>query len=232
MVILLWIAVNQSRVDKWLKADVSSLEAVKAKAAAYEAEHARIPALKDFIFILAIGFGATGLAHFGADILTPFFKENFPGAAQLSVHSSFFWIVVIATIIGVALSFTGVRKLQGAGAMKVGSLFVYILVATVGLQMNVLALLTAPALFLIGGIWMLFQAILVIGMARLIRAPSFFLAVGSEANIGGAASAPAVAAAFHPSLIPVGVLLAVVGYIIGTFGGWFSGQIMRVISGQ
>ncbi|MFZ5619231.1 MAG: DUF819 family protein, partial [Pseudomonadota bacterium] len=73
---------------------------------------------------------------------------------------------------------------------------------------------------------------LMILVAKLIRAPSFFLAVGSQANIGGAASAPVVAAAFHPSLAPVGVLLAVLGYVIGTFGGWVSGQAMRMIAGQ
>jgi uncharacterized membrane protein len=67
-------------------------------------------------------------------------------------------------------------------------------------------------------------------VARLIRAPTFFLAVGSQANIGGAASAPVVAAAFHPSLAPVGVLLAVLGYALGTYGGWLTGQLMRLVS--
>jgi uncharacterized membrane protein len=135
-------------------------------------------------------------------------------------------------VLGVLLSFTPVRKLQGVGASKVGSLFVYVLVATVGLQMNVMALADSPIFFLIGAIWLGTHALLMIGMARLIKAPSFFLAVGSEANVGGAASAPATAAAFHPSLIPVGALLAVLGYIVGTFGGWLTGQLMRLISGQ
>jgi uncharacterized membrane protein len=105
-------------------------------------------------------------------------------------------------------------------------------VATVGLQMNILALRDTPIFFAVGAIWLALHALLVIGVARLIRAPSFFMAIGSEANIGGAASAPAVAAAFHPSLIPVGALLAVLGYIVGTFGGWLTGQLMRLISGQ
>lgn len=232
MAILLAIAANQVRVDKWLKADASAVDEVKRKAEAYETQHARIPSLRDLMFIIAIGFGATGLAHLASDILTPFFKTNFPNAAQFSVHSGFFWIVVVATILGVALSFTPVRKLQGAGAMKVGSVFIYVLVATVGLQMNVLAIAKTPAFFLMGAIWITIHAGLMITVARLIRAPSFFLAVGSQANIGGAASAPVVAAAFHPSLAPVGVLLAVLGYIVGTFGGWASGQMMRLISGQ
>ena len=232
MAVLLAFAANQSKVDAWLKANVGALDAVKQKAEAYEAEHARIPTLKDLMFILAIGFGATAAAHAGADFLAPWFKQNMPEAAQFSVHSTFFWIVVFATAIGVALSFTGARKLQGAGAMKVGSVFVYILVATVGLNMNIGALAETPGFFLIGLLWISIHAGLLLLVARLIRAPAFFLAVGSQANIGGAASAPVVAAAFHPSLAPVGALLAVLGYIVGTFGAWIAGQMMRMIAGQ
>lgn len=232
MAVLLAVAANQKAVDRWLKADVRVLEEVKARAEAYEAETARIPSLSDLMFIFAVGFGAVGLSHVGADILTPFFKTNFPDAARFSVHSSFFWLVVFATAIGVALSYSPVRRLNGAGAMKVGSVFVYILVATVGMQMDIKAIAKTPAFFLIGGLWILIHAALIIAVARLIRAPAFFLAVGSQANIGGAASAPVVAAAFHPSLAPVGVLLAVLGYILGTFGAWISGQIMRLIVGQ
>lgn len=232
MAILLTFAANQAKMDKWLKADASVVDEVRKKAEAYEAANTRNPSLRDLMAILAFALGATGVSHFAADILTPYFKENFPGAAQFSLHSSFFWIVVVATMIGVALSFTPVRKLQGAGATKIGSVMIYFLIATVGLNMNIAALFKTPAFFLIGALWMAIHAGLMIGVAKLIRAPTFFLAVGSQANIGGAASAPVVAAAFHPSLAPVGVLLAVVGYIVGTFGGWLSGQVMRLIAAQ
>ena len=73
-------------------------------------------------------------------------------------------------------------------------------------------------LIAIGAVWMTIHAVLLIFVAKLIKAPYFFLAVGSQANVGGAASAPIVASAFHPSLATVGVLLAVVGYAIGTVG--------------
>lgn len=231
MAVLLAIAANNVKVDKWLKADASAVEDVKRRAEAYEADHARIPTLKDLIFILGVGFGVTGIAHFGADILAPYFRETFPDAAQFSIHSTFFWIVVIATAFGVWLSFTPVRRLQGAGATKVGSVFIYILVATVGLNMNIRALAETPGFFLIGAFWIAIHVGLLILVAKLIRAPSFFLAVGSQANIGGAASAPVVAAAFHPSLAPVGVLLAVLGYVVGTFGAWICGQAMRLVAG-
>ena len=74
------------------------------------------------------------------------------------------------------------------------------------------------------------NAILLIIVAKIIKAPFFFLAVGSKANVGGAASAPILASAFHPSLAPVGVLLAVMGYAIGTYGAWLCGILMQVVS--
>ena len=230
MAVVLWIAANQVKMDRLFRADTTALDRVRDKAEAYETENARIPTLKDLIFIVAVGFGAVGLSHAIADPLSAWFGESYPWAQRLSLDSSFFWLVLIATIIGVALSFTGARKLQGPGAAKVGSVLVYVLVATVGLNMNIGAVLDSPVYFLIGGVWMLIHVALMFGMAFLIRAPSFFLGVGSMANIGGAASAPVAAAAFHPSLAPVGVLLAVVGYIIGTAAAWFTGLVMMQIA--
>ncbi len=96
--------------------------------------------------------------------------------------------------------------------------------------MNIGVVIGNPVLFGIGFTWIAFHAVALLLVARLIRAPTFFLAVGSQANIGGAASAPVVAAAFHPSLAPVGVLLAVLGYALGTYGGWVCGQLMRLVS--
>jgi uncharacterized membrane protein len=85
-------------------------------------------------------------------------------------------------------------------------------------------------LFGIGFTWIAFHAVVLLIVARLIRAPTFFLAVGSQACIGGPVSAPVVAAAFYPSLAPVGLLLAVLGYALGTYGGWLTGQLMRLAS--
>ena len=85
------------------------------------------------------------------------------------------------------------------------------------------------ALFIVGIVWITIHATLMILVAKLIKAPFFFLAVGSQANIGGAASAPIIASAFHPSLAPVGVLLAVLGYAVGTYGAWLCGILMQSI---
>ena len=127
------------------------------------------------------------------------------------------------------MSFTRLRTLEGAGASKIGSLFLYILVMTIGLKMDLMAFFEAPSYFFIGLIWILVHVALLSLVAKLIKAPLFFVAVGSQANVGGAASAPIVASAFHPSLASVGVLLAVLGYALGTYGAYATAEIMRLI---
>jgi uncharacterized membrane protein len=93
--------------------------------------------------------------------------------------------------------------------------------------MDVLAIFGGPGLFLVGFVWILIHGGLLFLVAKIIRAPYFFVAVGSQANVGGAASAPVVASYFHPSLAPVGVLLAVVGYAMGTYGAILCGYMMQ-----
>ena len=106
----------------------------------------------------------------------------------------------------------------------------YVLVAVIGMNMNIMAVFENPGLFLIGFIWISFHALLLVIVAKIIRAPYFFVAVGSQANVGGAASAPIVAAYFSPSLAPVGVLLAVFGYVVGTYGAYLCGLLLQGVS--
>ena len=227
MAFLLYGAGISNRVDKWFKADSSSIEALKVNLAEYQAKVSRIPNLTDLMIILAVGLGLTGLAHMGADIIAPWISLNAPQLAKFSLTSKFFWLIVIATTGGLILSFTKLKKYEGAGASKVGSVFLYILVATIGMKMDALAILDNPGLFLIGIIWMLIHVIILLAVGKIIKAPFFFVAVGSQANVGGAASAPIVASAFHPSLAPVGVLLAVFGYALGTYAAWFCAILMQ-----
>ena len=231
MAVLLWMAANQERLDAARGADTSALVALRERVARAEAERARIPTLPDLVSILAVGFGATGLAHALATPLAAAFAGQ-AWADRISFTSEFFWIVVLATTIGVALSATRVRHLEGAGASRVGSAMLYILIASIGMLMDLRAVFSNPGLFGVGATWMVFHVALMLLVARLLKAPTFYMAIGSEANIGGAASAPVVAAAFHPSLAPVGVLLAVFGYALGTYGGWLSGHLMRIAAGQ
>ncbi|MBT4555054.1 MAG: DUF819 family protein [Candidatus Marinimicrobia bacterium] len=230
MAFLLYGAGINEKIDESLQADSSAIMELKDKIEAYRSQLIRIPDLTDTFKVMAVGFGVTAIAHLGADSIAPWINTNAPGLAKFSLTSSFFWLIVLATTIALGLSFTKVKELEGVGASRFGSLFLYILVATIGMKMNIMAIFENPGLFLVGLIWISFHAILLIIMAKMIRAPFFLLAVGSQANIGGAASAPIVASAFHPSLAPVGVLLAVLGYAVGTYGAWICGILMKTIS--
>ena len=233
MAFLLIGAGMTEKLDKKLKADSSAIEELKKGIEDYAASIKRVPTLTDIMIICAIAFGGTAIAHFGADLITPIMqtKKEFLETYRLtSMASHFFWLVVIATIMGLIFSFSKLKSYEGAGASKFGSAFLYVLVATIGMKMDILAIFDNLELFLIGIIWMIVHVIILLVVAKIIRAPFFFVAVGSQANVGGAASAPIVASAFSPALAPVGVLLAVFGYAVGTFGAIFCAQLMQVVS--
>ena len=230
MAFLLYGTGVDDKINKWFDADVSSIDDLKLRMEQYKEQIMRIPETNDTMRVLAVGFGITGIAHLGADTIAPAIKNAAPELARFSLTSGFFWLIVISTTFAILLSFTKLRELEGVGASRIGSIFIYILVATIGMKMDILSIFDNPSLFIIGLIWMTIHAILLIIVAKIIKAPFFFLAVGSKANVGGAASAPILASAFHPSLAPVGVLLAVMGYAIGTYGAWLCGILMQVVS--
>jgi uncharacterized membrane protein len=232
MAIILLGASKSDRVDAWLKADNSSVKELQGTMDEFLKRTAKIPTLADAMKILGLAFGAVAVSHAAGDFLAPWFTQNAPYTANFSFTSDFFWIVIIATTLGLLLSFTPARNLEGVGASRWGSVFIYILVGSIGMKMDLMEAISQPGLIAVGALWMTIHVLILVLVARLIRAPFFFLAVGSKANIGGAASAPVAAAAFHPSLAPVGVLLAVLGYALGTYGGWVSGLIMYAISGD
>lgn len=234
MAVLLFGIGKKERIDRWFKADNTDIEEMKQRVMDYEKSVMRIPTLKDMMIILGIAFTAVSLAHWGADYMVNALKSvpavQDPTSALNTFSDHFFWLVMNTTIIGVALSFTPLKKFEGAGASKMGSVFIYILVASIGMKMDLSSVVNNPGLLLVGLIWMTIHAILLIIMAKAIKAPFFFLAVGSKANVGGAASAPIVASAFHPSLASVGVLLAIFGYVLGTLGALWCAEMMRVVA--
>ena len=232
MAFLLYWAAKPEKLDKLLKADTTAIYELRDRIAKFREGIMKIPSLKDTMLIFGIGFGVTGISHLAADFIAPWFGTNYPELDQYSLNSAFFWIVVIATTAGLLLSFTKARDLEGAGASRMGSVLLYVLVATIGMQMDLGAVLDNPVLFLIGIIWIIFHVLVMVLVAWIIKAPFFYVAVGSQANVGGAASAPIVASAFDASLAPVGVLLAVLGYAAGTYGAYLSGLMMQWISGM
>lgn len=236
-----WMAIvllgvgKTKQIDKWLKADTTAIETLRIKVTEFTEKITRVPTLNDYMIMLSLAFTAVGIAHFFGDEISTFLTSNFEAVSNQKsflsfLGSSFFWMVVIATGLGIALSFTKAKNYEGAGASKIGGMFIYILVATIGMKMDLGKVLENPGLIVVGFIWISIHAALMILVAKLIKAPYFFLAVGSQANVGGAASAPVVAAEFHPSLTSVGVLLAVLGYVVGTGGALLCAYLMEVAS--
>ena len=237
MAILLIGIGKKDKINKWLKADTTAIEELKEKVIDFTQKVKKSPTLTDFMIMLAIGFGTVGFGHFSAKYLSAFFSDFVAAIDSQTwrnvfsfLGSSFFWLISISTIIAILLSYTKAKNYEGAGASKLGSIFIYILVATIGMKMDLNQAFENPGLIAIGIVWMTIHAILLIIVAKIIRAPYFFLAVGSQANVGGAASAPIVAQAFHPSLATVGVLLAVFGYAIGTVGAILCTILMELAS--
>ncbi len=258
MSILLFGTGMNKKINKFFKADDSAIESLKNKMEDFQASVKKIATFNDYVYMMGITFFFVGLAHYLADFLGPVIKaglknmktvydptlgttfeqqQGFNDTASdlmVSFGSGFFWLVVFATLFGVLLSFTKFRRFEGTGASKLGSLFLYVLVATIGMKMDIMELIANWGVFkfliLIGLIWITVHAIFLFIVAKIIRAPFFYVAVGSQANVGGAASAPIVASAFSPSLAPVGVLLAVLGYAVGTFGAILCTIMMQWLS--
>lgn len=232
---LLYGANIRDKANRLLKADNTAILDLEKRMEDYNASVKRIPTTTEVFILMAVAFGGVALAHWGADIITPFMEERIESLKNMnlqSLASGFFWLVVIATTIGLALSFTSARKLEGVGATRWGSVFIYVLVATIGMKMDLAQIFDKDniGLFLIGLTWMLVHVIILLLVAKMIKAPFFFVAVGSQANVGGAASAPIVASAFNPSLASVGVLMAVLGYALGTYGALICAILMEIVA--
>jgi len=221
MGVLLYMAGQQQRIDRMTRADTSAIEDLKRRVMEFTAKTTRVATLPDLMMIAAIGFGGMWLATLAG---------RFAGAAT-GVFDATIWKFIIVTAIAAALSFTPMRRLEGAGASRIGTLMLYLLIASIGAHADFTQMKEAPVLVAVGAVWMVCHVTVLLAVAWMIRAPIFFVAIGSQANIGGAASAPIVASAFHPSLAPVGVLLAILGYVLGTYAGLLAMFLLKTVAG-
>lgn len=228
MAFLLWAAARAKKFDKWLKADTKEIDNLVERVSNYQALNTRAASVTDYMVLLAIAFGLVAFSHWAGTFVAGFIGDKFGSESPFA--EPFLWLVVLATTGGLLFSITKLRKFDGAGASKIGSVFIYILVASIGMKMELAEAVKEPQLILVGVIWMIVHAGIMFLVAKLIKAPLFFLAVGSKANIGGAASAPVVAAAFHPALTSVGALLAILGYAVGTYGGIACAMLMEMVA--
>ena len=235
MGVLLFFAGKAKQIDKITGANTDAIEDLKQRVSTFQEKTARIPTLADYLVMLTIAFVGTWLAMRGGEWIAPIVSFSTNDADKpVPFFSATVWKFILVTSLALVLSLTKVRNYDGVGASKIGSVFLYILVASIGAHANFVTMFSNPAaagLLAVGAIWMLIHIIVLLTVGIIIKAPIFFVAVGSQANIGGAASAPIVASAFHPSLAPVGVLLAVAGYVLGTYAGLLCMALLKIVAG-
>ena len=219
--LLMFFASRYKKIDASNKADNSMVEDLRLKVEKFQEDTARVSTTSDFMVLIGVAFGAAWLARqLGG------WMPEIGG-----IFDSFAWMIVLVTGFGVILSFTPFRKYEGAGASKLGTLMLYMLIGVIGVKADFTLIAEYPMLIAAGATWLLIHIIIIYLVMRFTKAPLFFMAVGSQANVGGVASAPIVASAFHPALATVGVLLGVAGYVVGTYAGLLTAFLLRLVAG-
>lgn len=222
MGVLLFLSAWQGRFDRRIKARTEAIEETNRRLAEIDTHRHPIDIRKAAI-ILAIGFaGAVLSVEWGAAL---------PVLGDPTIISHTTWAVLIVVTGGLLLSFTPIRDLEEYGASRLGYVALYLLLTAIGAQADLRAVLAAPLFFATGALWIAIHATVLLIAAWLLRAPLFFFATGSMANIGGAASAPIVAGVYHPAMAPVGLLMAVAGYILGIYAALGCAWILGAIAG-
>jgi uncharacterized membrane protein len=219
MGVLLYLAGRYKRIDKWLNADNTMIEDLKDRVVEFQEKTNRVATTTDYMIMLALAMGGAWAAYLLGNLL--------PELGTVISHTT--WKVILITTLGVIFSFTKVRNYEGAGASKLGTVMLYLLIGVIGANADLRAVIEYPALFAMGITWILIHVIIMLTVMKLIKAPLFFMAVGSQANVGGAASAPIVASAFHPALATVGVMLGIAGYVVGTYAALICAAILQLI---
>ena len=216
VMILLTLVPFAKKFNAWSKADTSVIDEVGARLALKEANKKPMD-FASLFFLLGFSLFISVLSQYGASFL--------PSASFLTNTT---WIVIIATLAGIIFAMTPLAKISGSS--EVANIMLYLIVALIASRANFTELTEAPLYILSGFVILAIHASIMILFAKLFKIDLFSLGVASLANIGGVASAPILASAYSKALIPIGVLMAMMGYILGTFAGLMVGKILEYIS--
>ena len=203
--------------NRWTKADTQVLDRVGKELEENGGEKQRPVEFTDMIFLLGIAFAVAALSLTGAEKLptTAFFTDTT-------------WTVLIVTVTGVVAAMTPLGKMPGSS--EISNVMLFVIIALIASRANFAELGQAPMYVAAGMVILLVHALIMLGVARIFKLDLFTCGIASLANIGGVASAPILAAAYSQALIPIGVLMAMIGYIIGTGGGLLVGKILSLLA--
>ncbi|WP_457653960.1 DUF819 family protein [Rhodocaloribacter sp.] len=225
MGVLIFLSAFRDRFNRWVGADTRFVDELHRKLQALDTTRTPL-GINDLAVIVGLGMAATVLSRL-AGAAVPAIRLS-PEAPSLISGTT--WAILIVVTLGLLLSFTRLRKLEAPGASRIGYYALYLLLASIGARADLGAVVDAPLYLLTGVVWISIHIALLILAAKLLRAPMFFVATGSMANIGGAASAPIVAEVYLPAMAPVGLLMAVAGYILGIYAALGCAEILRFLS--
>jgi uncharacterized membrane protein len=220
MGLLISFAAHQERFDRWNGADRSVIDGVGARLAERKAKSSRPLTVADATLMVGLAIVVTAVCLWIGGLLPPVGK----------VLNQFSWAIILLTTIALLLSLTPLSRLEEAGASTLGYAGFYLLLASVGAQGDLRKVASHPQFVVFGVIVVLVHAVLTLAAIRLLRAPLFFFGAASQACLGGYSSAPVVAAIYQPSMAPVGLLLAVLGNVVGTYAGLLVAQILSGLS--
>ncbi|MEQ8204553.1 MAG: DUF819 family protein [Woeseia sp.] len=214
------------RFNRWSKVPEERLrEMDRASAAAFDDE--ATPEMRDYIFLAAIAIGVTWVSGAVADSLYAWTTTSQPQLAGMLTHST--WRILLITSISLLLSTTPISRLPNSTAM--GTAMIYIFVAGMGARASIEGFAQAPAFLLGAFIWIFIHGAFCLLGAKLFRVDVHSAAIASAANIGAAASAPIVAAFHRPSLVPVSILMALIGYALGNYLAPLTAHLARMAVG-
>jgi len=227
MGLLVLLSGYQAYYDRWNRSNATIVENLKRKSLTSESRRHPLT-LEHAAVMLALAAAATLIATRAGTAVSAQINGRWP---DLPVKvDAYAWMIIVVTTLGLALSFTPVRELEKQGASRLGYALLYFVLASIGAKTNLLGLGAAPMLLAAGATWVLIHAAFTVAAGRLVRAPMSLLAAASQANIGGVASAPVVAGVYQQGLAPVGLLMAILGNIIGTYLGLLCTGLCRLVS--
>ena len=216
VMILLALVPFAKRFNSWTKADTSVIDDVGERLALKEAQK-RPMHFDGLFFLLGTALFVSALAQYGASYL--------PTTDFLTTST---WIVILATLAGIFFAMTPLAKISGSS--ELANIMLYLIVALIASRANFTELIEAPLYIFAGFVIIAIHLSIMVIFAKLFKLDLFSLGVASLANIGGVASAPILASAYSKALIPIGVLMAMMGYILGTFGGLMVGKVLEILS--
>lgn len=220
MGLLMAVSSQQKAFNAWTRADQNILEKLKLKVEEQSPEGTVSFSWKRGGILLLTALGLMLAAR--------------QAAARLpeieGVLSTFTWIIILVSVFGLGLSFTPLQRLDKKTCNHSGYLLLYFVLTTIGAHASVSSWQDVALYAAIGFFVVAVHGLFLLAAAKAIRAPMFLFAAASQANIGGVASAPIVAAVYDSRLAAVGLLLAVFGNIIGTYLGITLTQICRLMS--